>query len=72
MTALAVTGIGQLVTCDGELGRGPLGVVDNAAVAVDGGLIVYAGPDNGAPDADTRIDLGGRCLCPGSSTPTPT
>jgi imidazolonepropionase len=65
MTALVVTGIGQLVTCHGELGRGPLGVVDNAAVAVDEGLIVYAGPGAGAPDADARIDLGGRCLMPG-------
>src|SRR5439155_19283337 len=65
MTAQALTGIGQLVTCDGEQGRGALGIVERAALVVDGDLVVYAGPAAGAPDADLRLDLEGRCVLPG-------
>jgi imidazolonepropionase len=65
MTALALTGIGVLVTCDPERGRDPLGLVECAAVVVDAGLVVYAGPASRAPDADRAIDLGGRCVLPG-------
>jgi imidazolonepropionase len=65
MTALALTGIGLLVTCDAEHGRGPLGTVERAAVVVEQGTVVYAGPLSGAAGADARIDLEGRCLLPG-------
>jgi imidazolonepropionase len=65
MTALALTGIGLLVTCDGEQGRGPLGIVERAALVVDGDLVVYAGPAAGAPDADLGLNLEGRCVLPG-------
>jgi imidazolonepropionase len=65
MTALALTGIGQLVTCDGAQGRGALGIVENAALVIDGDLVVYAGPTAGAPDADLGLDLEGRCVLPG-------
>lgn len=65
MTALALTGIGQLVTCDGARGRGALGIVEHAALVIDGDLVVYAGPTAGAPDADLGLDLEGRCVLPG-------
>jgi imidazolonepropionase len=66
MTALGLMGIGLLATCDPQLGRGPLGLVDNAALVVDRGLIVYAGPAAGAPrDTDGWRDLDGRCVLPG-------
>jgi imidazolonepropionase len=66
VTSLAVTGIGTLVTCDKALGRGPLGVVDHAALVCEDGRVVYAGPEASAPSgAEERIDAGGRCVMPG-------
>jgi imidazolonepropionase len=66
-----LTGAGQLVTCDPELGEGPLGLVDHGAVAAAAGRVVYAGPEAGLP-ADLapapgaiRVDAGGRAVVPG-------
>ena len=64
MTTL-ITGIGELVTNDPSLGDGPLGVVAGAALVVERGTVVWVGSAAGAPDADTRIDLGGRAVIPG-------
>jgi imidazolonepropionase len=64
MTTL-VTGIAELVTNDPSLGEGPLGVVLDAAVVVDDGAVAWTGPARDAPDADTRIDVGGRAVIPG-------
>lgn len=66
MTSLALTGIGRLVTCDPERGRGPLGVIGPAALVVDEGRVVYAGSASAAPaGADAEVDVGGRCVMPG-------
>lgn len=61
----ALVGIGSLVTNDPTAGDGPLGLIENAAVVVDGGRIVWVGPEHECGDADTRIDLLGRCVLPG-------
>lgn len=55
-----VVGIAELVTQDLELGTIP-----DAAVVVDGGLIVWVGPAAAAPAADRSVDLGGRAVVPG-------
>jgi imidazolonepropionase len=65
-----LTGIGQLVTADPELGVGPLGLVERAAVAATGGRVVFAGPEAALPDLPVapgceRIDAGGRAVVPG-------
>jgi imidazolonepropionase len=60
-----VTGIAELVTNDPSRGPGPLGTVADAAVVVDAGVVAWAGPASGAPDADDRIDVGGRAVIPG-------
>ncbi len=60
-----VTGIGELVTNDPSLGNGPLGVVAGAALVVEDGTIAWVGPEAGAPDADRRVDVGGRAVVPG-------
>jgi imidazolonepropionase len=66
MTSLALTGIGLLATCDPEHGRGPLGLVERAAIVIDEGRIAYAGRAPGAPTGtDALIDLAGRCVMPG-------
>lgn len=64
MTSTLLTGIGELVTCD-EDGRPEIGVRHDLAVLVDGGRIAWVGPQEQAPPADTRHDLGGRALLPG-------
>jgi imidazolonepropionase len=60
-----VTGIGELVTNDPSRDDGPLGVVADAALVVEHGHVAWAGPAAGAPDADTRVDVGGRAVLPG-------
>lgn len=48
-----------------ELGRGPLGVRDQAAVVVDEGRIAFVGDASQAPAADIRLDAAGGCVLPG-------
>ncbi|MFJ6785426.1 imidazolonepropionase [Streptomyces yangpuensis] len=66
MTTTAITNIGSLVTNDPALGDGsPLGLIENAAVVIDGDRIAWAGPAAQAPAADERFDAQGRALIPG-------
>ena len=58
--SVVVTGIGELVTQDPELG-----VLTGAAVVVDGGAIAWVGPSDRAPAADRALDAGGRAVVPG-------
>ncbi|GGV10677.1 imidazolonepropionase [Kitasatospora herbaricolor] len=60
-----ITGIGSLVTNDTAHGTGPLGLLTDAAVVIDAGTVVWAGPAGAAPAADERFDAGGRALLPG-------
>jgi imidazolonepropionase len=64
VTSTVITGIGELVTCDG---RGPdgLGIRTGAAVVVNEERIHWIGPARTAPAADRQIDLDGRTLIPG-------
>ena len=55
--------IGLLVTNDPSLGDGPLGLVRDAALVLDGDRVVSVGPSGAA--ADERIDADGRCVIPG-------
>ncbi|MDQ1663256.1 MAG: imidazolonepropionase [Blastococcus sp.] len=60
-----ITGIAELVTNDPATGEGLLGLVPDAAVVVSDGVVAWTGPANRAPDADQRIDVGGRAVLPG-------
>jgi imidazolonepropionase len=60
-----VTGIGELVTNDGSLGAGPLGLVPDAALVVEDGAVAWVGPATSAPSTDARVDVGGRAVLPG-------
>ncbi|EDY44391.1 imidazolonepropionase [Streptomyces sp. SPB074] len=64
MTSTLLTGIGSLVTNDPAHG-GPLGVIEDAALVVDGERIAWTGPASAAPAADARHDLEGRAVVPG-------
>jgi imidazolonepropionase len=61
-----VTGIGELVTNDPAYGDGSaLGLVADAAVVVQDGVVVWVGAATDAPAADDRRDVGGRAVVPG-------
>ena len=59
--ATLFTGIGELWTFD-PAHDGPL---RDAALVVDDGVVAWTGPASGAPDADERVDVGGRAVLPG-------
>src|SRR5471032_553955 len=46
-------------------GANAYGLIQDAAIVIDGDRIAYAGSRTAAPAADTTIDLGGRCITPG-------
>ena len=68
---LVVHGIGQLVTCEPTQGDGPLGLLENAAVASRHGQIVWVGPTTRWQGRlhllshATIVDAGGCCVLPG-------
>ncbi len=64
MSSTVITGIGELVTCDGT-GADLLGIRSNAALVIEENLIAWIGPAAEAPPADTKIDVAGRVIIPG-------
>jgi imidazolonepropionase len=60
VTTTLLTGIGLLATQDRERTE-----IADAALLIDGETIGWLGPASAAPAADTRIELGGRCVLPG-------
>ena len=65
MTALLLTGIGELTTNDPAHDGTPHGLVGDAAVVVEGRRVAWVGRRADAPDADAVRDLGGRAVLPG-------
>ncbi|MGW6401858.1 imidazolonepropionase [Streptomyces sp. NPDC055134] len=65
MTTTVITNIGSLVTNDPAQGDSPLGLVENAAVVIEGDRIAWVGPQAKAPAADATHDAGGRAVIPG-------
>jgi imidazolonepropionase len=59
--------IGSLVTNDPSLGRGPLGIVEDAALLLQDGVVAWAGPRAAVPKGagDERVDADGRAVLPG-------
>ncbi|EKT81098.1 imidazolonepropionase [Rhodococcus opacus M213] len=60
-----LTGIGTLVTNDPTVGEGPLGLIRDAAVVFDGGVVAWVGRADSAPAGDVGHDLDGRAVLPG-------
>lgn len=66
MTATALTNIGSLVTNDPARGDGSrLGIIEDAAVVFEDGVVTWVGPAREAPAADTSRDAGGAAVIPG-------
>ena len=66
--SVLVTGIRELVTCDGPADPPPrdrLGIHADAALVVEDGRIAWLGRADAAPDADAAIDVDGRAVVPG-------
>ncbi|MER5966955.1 imidazolonepropionase [Streptomyces sp. NPDC002057] len=64
--ATAIVNIASLVTNDPSLGDGtPLGLIQDAAVVIDGDRVVWVGESSKAPATDNRVDAGGRAVIPG-------
>jgi len=64
VSSTLVTGIGELLTCDG-LTPDLLGVRHDAALVTEGGRIAWVGDACHAPEADRRLDVDGRAVLPG-------
>jgi imidazolonepropionase len=63
---LLVRGIGELVTNDPGLGDGsPLGILRDAALAIEDGHVVWVGSEDEAPAADRMIDAEDGAVLPG-------
>ncbi|MFE1402338.1 imidazolonepropionase [Streptomyces sp. NPDC058770] len=66
MTTTAITNIAGLVTNDPSLGTdSPLGLIQDAAVVIDGDRVVWTGGSSKAPATDNAVDAGGRAMIPG-------
>jgi imidazolonepropionase len=65
--SLLIDRIGELVTNDPGLGRGSLGVVNDAALLLQDGVVAWAGPRTALPEGagDERVDAEGRAVLPG-------
>ncbi|MET8679117.1 imidazolonepropionase [Streptomyces sp. NPDC004647] len=63
--ATAITHISSLVTNDPSLGSGPLGLIQDAAVVIDGDRIAWVGESSKAPSTDNRVVAEGRAAVPG-------
>ncbi|MGH4029886.1 imidazolonepropionase [Actinomycetota bacterium Odt1-20B] len=61
----AITDIGSLVTNDPSLGEGPLGLLRDAALVLEGGRVAWVGPTAKVPAADEVHDAQGRAAIPG-------
>ena len=64
MSSLVVDRIGLLVTNDPGLGEGPLGIVRDAALVLEGDRVAAIEPAGGV-QADACLDAAGRCVIPG-------
>ncbi|MEU3184295.1 imidazolonepropionase [Streptomyces sp. NPDC006923] len=61
-----ITNIAGLVTNDPSLGDGtPIGLIQDAAVVIEGDRVVWVGESSKAPATDNAVDAGGRAVVPG-------
>jgi imidazolonepropionase len=63
MSALVIDQVGLLVTGEPSLGEGPLGLVRDAAVVIEGDRVIAI--EHAGAAGDENIDAGGRCVIPG-------
>ncbi|MFJ4034996.1 imidazolonepropionase [Streptomyces griseoluteus] len=65
-SSTVITNIATLVTNDPSLGdHSPLGLIQDAALVVEGERVVWAGESSKAPATDQHVDAGGKAVLPG-------
>ncbi|HEX4687929.1 MAG TPA: imidazolonepropionase [Nocardioides sp.] len=64
MSSTLLTHIGELVTNDPDADD-LLGLIEDAALVVEGSRVAWVGHAAGAPAADEQVDVGGRAVVPG-------
>lgn len=64
MTSTLITHIGELVTND-PARDGLLGIIEDAALVLEGDRVAWVGRAHEAQEADTYVDAGGRAVLPG-------
>lgn len=62
---LLIDNIGELVTNEPRMGKGPLGIIQRAAVLVEDGTVAWVGRAAHAQPADRRLDVEGAAVLPG-------
>lgn len=67
MSHTLIDNIGLLVTNDSSIGGSPLGLIENAAIVIEGGDIKWVGRTGefSRSDVDDSVDALGRCIIPG-------
>lgn len=60
-----ITHISSLVTNDPSLGAGPLGLIPDAALVIEGEHVVWAGESSKAPATDNEVSAEGGAVVPG-------
>ncbi|WP_438293488.1 imidazolonepropionase [Streptomyces sp. HUAS TT7] len=65
MSSTLVHNITTLVTNDPDRGTGPLGLIQDAALVIEGQNIAWVGRSQDAPPTDTAHDAHGRAVIPG-------
>jgi imidazolonepropionase len=63
VSALVIDAIGLLVTNEPSLGEGPLGLLRDAALVVEDGIVIAV--ERAGAAGDERFDAGGYCIIPG-------
>ncbi|MFF9365070.1 imidazolonepropionase [Streptomyces griseoluteus] len=65
-SSTVITNIATLVTNDPSLGDdSPLGLIQDAALVIEGERVVWAGESSKAPATDQHVDAGGKAVLPG-------
>ena len=67
MSHTLIDNIGLLVTNDPSFDGSPLGLIENAAIVIGSGSIIWVGPSGefSRGDVDNSVDALGRCIIPG-------
>jgi imidazolonepropionase len=65
VTTTAFVNIASLVTNDPDVGEGLLGIITDAAVAIEDGEVIWVGAASSCDPADDVIDMEGRAVLPG-------
>jgi imidazolonepropionase len=65
LSSTAIIDVGQLVTNDPTVGGGQLGILNDAAIVIEDGVVVWVGNSAAVPDTDEAFSVEGRAVIPG-------